>query len=68
MPHGTGDLLTALMLGHLLSGKSQARALGLAVGGIEAVIEVSAGEPELKLVASQAAWSKPKAWPVGPVR
>lgn len=68
VPHGTGDLLTALMLGHLLSGKSQARALGLAVGGIEAVIEASAGEPELKLVASQAAWSKPKAWPVGPVR
>ena len=68
VPHGTGDLLTALMLGHLLSGKSQARALGLAVGGIEAVIEASAGEPELKLVASQSAWSKPKAWPVGPVR
>ncbi len=68
VPHGTGDLLTALMLGHLLSGKSQARALGLAVGGIESVIEASAGEPELKLVASQSAWSKPKAWPVGPVR
>jgi pyridoxine kinase len=68
VPHGTGDLLAALMLGHLLTGKSQARALSLAVGGIEAVIEASAGEEELRLVASQAAWSKPKAWPVGPVR
>jgi pyridoxine kinase len=68
VPHGTGDLLAALLLGHLLAGKSQARALGLAVGGIEAVIEASAGEQELRLVASQAAWSKPKAWPVGPVR
>jgi pyridoxine kinase len=68
VPHGTGDLLAALMLGHLLSGKTQARALGLAVGGIEAVIEASHGAEELSLVASQAAWSKPKAWPVGPVR
>jgi pyridoxine kinase len=68
VPHGTGDLLSALMLGHLLAGKSTVRALGLAVGGIEAVIEASAGAQELKLVASQAAWSKPKVWPVGPVR
>jgi pyridoxine kinase len=68
VPHGTGDLMAALMLAHLLSGKSQARALGLAVGGIEQVIEASAGAEELKLVASQAAWSKPKAWGVGPVR
>ncbi|MEZ5923151.1 MAG: pyridoxal kinase [Hyphomicrobiaceae bacterium] len=67
VPHGTGDLLAALMLGHLLSGMSQARALGLAVGGIEAVIEASAGAPELRLVQSQAAWFRPKAWPVGPV-
>lgn len=68
VPHGTGDLMAALLLAHLLSGKSQARALGLAVGGIEQVIEASAGAEELKLVASQAAWSKPKAWGVGPVR
>lgn len=68
VPHGTGDLMAALLLSHLLSGRSQARALGLAVGGIEQVIEASAGAEELKLVASQAAWSKPKAWAVGPVR
>lgn len=68
VPHGTGDLMAALLLAHLLSGKAQARALGLAVGGIEQVIEASAGAEELKLVASQAAWSKPKAWAVGPVR
>lgn len=66
-PHGTGDLLASLLLGHLLTGKSKARALGLAVGGIEAVIDASAGEAELKLIATQAAWSKPKAWPVGPL-
>lgn len=68
VPHGTGDLMGALLLAHLLSGKSHARALGLAVGGIEQVIEASAGAQELKLVASQAAWSKPQAWAVGPVR
>jgi pyridoxine kinase len=67
VPHGTGDLLSALMLGHLLAGKSQSRALALAIGGIEAVIAASLGEPELRLVQSQAAWSKPKPWPVGPV-
>ncbi|MEZ5773894.1 MAG: pyridoxal kinase [Hyphomicrobiaceae bacterium] len=60
VPHGTGDLLSALMTGHLLSGETTERALGLAVAGVAAAIRASRGLDELALVASQAAWGRPR--------
>lgn len=64
-PHGTGDLLAALMLGRLLQSPGDLpRALSLAVAGVEAAIAASEGAGELQLVASQAAWADPQPWPV----
>jgi len=57
VPHGTGDLLAALHLGHLLHGASPPEAMGKAVAGCAAVIEASNGADELRLVQSQDLWS-----------
>lgn len=48
-PHGTGDLLAGLLLGHILNGESAGVALGRAVAGVDAVIAASAGMDELVL-------------------
>jgi pyridoxine kinase len=66
-PHGTGDLLAALLLAHMVAGKTPARAMSLAVAGVEAVLDASRQAVELRLVASQAAWTKPRPWPVSPI-
>lgn len=52
VPHGTGDLFAALLLGHLLNGEPRQDAVGRAVAGVAATIERSAGRGELALVAS----------------
>lgn len=52
VPHGTGDLFAALLLGHLLSGHDHAQAMALASAGVQAVIGESIGSSELRLVAS----------------
>jgi pyridoxine kinase len=57
-PHGTGDLLSGLLLGHLLNGEAVSLALKRAVAGVEAVLAASERCDELKLVASQEAWCK----------
>ena len=54
-PHGTGDLLAALQLGHMLAGPAE-RALGRAVASVRAVIEASQGADELRLIPAQADW------------
>jgi pyridoxine kinase len=56
VPHGTGDFLAALVLGHLLNGESDTRALGRSVAGVEAAIGASDAGNELELLASQDAW------------
>lgn len=64
VPHGTGDLVAALFVGHLLRSRPAAEALALATGGIEAVIDASDGREELNLIASQDSWAVPGPWPV----
>jgi pyridoxine kinase len=60
-PSGTGDLLAALLFGHLLAGRPLAEALALAVSGLHAVLERTRaeGRRELALVAAQAAMIDP---------
>lgn len=55
VPHGTGDLFAALLLGHLLTETTQADAVARASAGVAHVIEASIGLPELSLVANIAA-------------
>lgn len=66
-PHGTGDLMAALFVAHLLHSRTPPDALALATGGLEAVIEATPGTGELNLIASQDRWAAPAPWPVAPV-
>jgi len=63
-PHGTGDLIAALYLAHLLGDDNARRALAMACAGVEAALVASGDEDELALVASQEAWLKPEPWPL----
>ncbi|MCL4765303.1 MAG: pyridoxal kinase [Hyphomicrobiaceae bacterium] len=56
VPHGTGDFLAALFLGHRLRGETASTALARAAAGVEQAILASHGRDELALVASQDAW------------
>lgn len=56
VPHGTGDLMAALVLGHHLNGDSLQRAFCRAVAGIEAVLDLSVAGGELNLVATPQKW------------
>jgi pyridoxine kinase len=51
-PNGSGDLLAALLLGHLVNGSAPAAALGQAVGAVAQVIAASQGNDELNLAAA----------------
>ena len=51
--NGAGDLLAALLLGHLAGGKPLPDALGQAVSAVHAVLAASAGEPEMRLSAAR---------------
>jgi pyridoxine kinase len=64
VPHGTGDVMAALFLAHLLQGRGPAQSLALATGGLEAIIEASKGADELNILGSQSVWASPPAWPV----
>ncbi len=57
--HGTGDLLAALLLGHLVAGRTISDALGLAASATDAIIRTSLGRDELALVANQQALAAP---------
>lgn len=52
VPHGSGDLFAALLLGYLLDGFDNAEAVARASAGIRTVIEASLGEGELQLIES----------------
>jgi pyridoxine kinase len=60
-PNGTGDVFAALLLGHLLCGRTAAAALEKTVGSLYAVLcrTLAAGSGELALVASQADLAHP---------
>lgn len=62
--NGTGDLLSALYLGHGLRGASAPEAFALAVAGIDAVIAASIGQDELALIGAPHAWAIPAPWPL----
>lgn len=64
VPHGTGDVLSALYLGHRLNGAKSVTALGSAVAGVEIVIEASRGLADLRLVETQERWADPIPRPV----
>lgn len=50
VPHGTGDLFAALLLGHLLAGRNTTDAVARATAGVLVVIEASLGAAELSLI------------------
>lgn len=64
VPHGTGDLLAGLFCGHLTRGRSAEEALRRAVGGIEAVLDLSEGQDTLNLAEGLAAAAVARPWPV----
>ena len=54
VPRGSGDLMAALLLGHLTLGKALSEALWLAASAVHTVLAASVGEPEMLLVAQRA--------------
>ena len=54
VPHGTGDLLAALYLGHRLRPTAAVCAFATAISGIAVAIENSAASDELRLISSRA--------------
>lgn len=67
VPHGTGDLIAALFLAHMLRSRPATEALALATAGVETVVEASLGAPELRLIESQDYWTAPAPWPLQPL-
>ncbi len=63
-PHGTGDLMAALYLAHMLHDDGHEKALTLATAGVEAALKASGSADELQLVNSPAAWADPQPWPL----
>jgi len=59
VPHGTGDLLSALLLA--------GQALGQAVASVDAAIDQSRGYDELQLIAAQKTWLSAPAFPEQPI-
>lgn len=61
-PNGAGDMLAALLTGHLLAGRPAPEALSLAVSGLHAVLRATqaAGTRELQPVAAQDALVAPR--------
>ncbi len=49
VPHGTGDLFSGLLLGHMLSDRTMNEAVARAVAGVACAIEASVGRDELVL-------------------
>lgn len=64
VPHGTGDLFAALLLGHILNGRDERQAFARAVAGVDVVLAASEGRSELALVAAIDAAVKAEPWPV----
>jgi len=63
-PHGTGDMMAALFLGHFLNEKSSEEAMARATGAVEIVLQASDGTDELALIPTQELWVNAEPWPV----
>jgi pyridoxine kinase len=59
VPHGTGDLMAALMVANLLHGNDAPAALDRATASLFDIIKASAGVDELRLVAGQDLLTRP---------
>lgn len=66
-PHGTGDLMAALYLGHVLNGVEPTAALGRAVAAVEVSISMSNGQDELSLTYAGAFWAQAEPLPTAAV-
>ncbi len=55
VPHGTGDLMSGLLLGHAMAGLALDAAMARAVAGVDAAIGASVGRDELDLTTCAAA-------------
>lgn len=60
VPHGTGDLLSALFAGHRLAGTTGPDALALSVAGLETIVAHSLDRNELCLPVPFSLWTSPK--------
>jgi pyridoxine kinase len=56
-PNGTGDLMTALIAGHLLDEVDAPEAVGLATAGVQAALAASQGRNKLDLFGRDADWT-----------
>lgn len=56
-PNGTGDLLTALIAGHLLDEVDAPQAVGLATAGVQAALVAGQGRDKLDLFGREADWA-----------
>lgn len=59
VPRGSGDLIAALLMAHLLAAQPLPRALGLATSSVQAVLAASVGRPEMALIERQASLRDP---------
>jgi pyridoxine kinase len=64
VPHGTGDLLSALYLHHALSHVPTEPSLARAVGQLQAVIGAARGRDDLDLSGRVSGWTAAAPWPV----
>lgn len=64
VPHGTGDMMAALLLGHLLDNKSPRDALARATKAVDLVLDASEGADELQPISTQELWTNAEPWPV----
>jgi pyridoxine kinase len=68
VPHGSGDMLTALFAGALLKGETPQQALGFATAGVNETLKASLGKTDLQLIPTQDVWSRATPAPVRPVK
>ena len=66
-PHGTGDMLAAMFLGHRLNGASNNHALGAAAGGVDASVTAAHGLEELPLASADSVWRSAEILPTAPI-
>ncbi|MEQ1694480.1 MAG: pyridoxal kinase [Hyphomicrobiaceae bacterium] len=64
VPHGTGDLFSALLLAARLDGKSLAEALAFATAGVDQTLAKSRGADELLITALPTRVEFPLSWPI----